>query len=82
MIILTGVQDSQAHRRAVRSGAMGLVFKDKAAEVLIKAIERVHAGEVWLDRTMTATVLAEMSRTARQKKPTPKLQGFADRPRA
>ena len=63
VIILTGVQDAQSHRRAVRSGAMGLVFKEKAAEVLIKAIERVHAGEVWLDRAMTATVLAEMARS-------------------
>lgn len=84
VIILTGVQDSQAHRRAVRSGAMGLVFKDKAAEVLIKAIERVHAGEVWLDRTMTATVLAEMSRSGEAEKAdleTAKVASLTDRER-
>jgi DNA-binding NarL/FixJ family response regulator len=40
---------------------MGLVLKDKATEVLIKAIERVHAGEVWLDRSLTASVLSELS---------------------
>ncbi|MEK6321655.1 MAG: response regulator transcription factor [Acidobacteriota bacterium] len=61
VVILTGVRDPEAHRQAVRLGAMGLVFKDKAAEVLIKAIERVHAGEVWLDRQLTARVLSEMS---------------------
>jgi DNA-binding NarL/FixJ family response regulator len=61
VVILTGVRDPEAHRRAVRLGAMGLVSKDKAAEVLIKAIERVHAGEVWLDRQLTARVLSEMS---------------------
>ncbi len=84
VIILTGVQDSQAHRRAVRSGAMGLVFKEKAAEVLIKAIERVHAGEVWLDRTMTATVLAEMSRSGEAEKADPeasKVASLTDRER-
>ena len=62
VIILTGVRDQQLHRRAVQLGAMGLVLKEKAAEVLLKAIERVHAGEVWLDRSLTATVLTEMSR--------------------
>src|SRR5882724_254647 len=62
VVMLTGVRDPEAHRRAVHLGAMGLVLKDKAAEVLIKAIEKVHAGEVWLDRSLTASVLSEMSR--------------------
>lgn len=63
VVMLTGVRDPEAHRRAVHLGAMGLVLKDKAAEVLIKAIEKVHAGEVWLDRSLTASVLYEMSQT-------------------
>lgn len=63
VVILTGVRDAELHRRAVRLGAIGLVLKEKAAEVLLKAIERVHAGEVWLDRSMTASVLAEMARS-------------------
>jgi len=61
VVMLTGVRDPEAHRRAVHLGAMGLVLKDKAAEVLIKAIEKVHAGEVWLDRSLTASVLSERS---------------------
>lgn len=63
VVMLTGVRDPDAHRRAVQLGAMGLVLKDKAAEVLIKAIEKVHAGEVWLDRYLTASVLSEMSQS-------------------
>ncbi|HJQ71170.1 MAG TPA: response regulator transcription factor [Blastocatellia bacterium] len=84
VIILTGVLDPRAHHRAVRSGAMGLVFKDKAAEVLIKAIERVHAGEVWLDRAMTATILTEMSRPGEPERVDPqaaKLASLTDRER-
>jgi DNA-binding NarL/FixJ family response regulator len=84
VIILTGMRDSQAHRSAVRAGAMGLVLKDKAAEVLIKAIERVHAGEVWLDRTMTASVLTEMARAAENGKTDPeaaKIDSLTDRER-
>jgi hypothetical protein len=33
---------------------MGLVFKEKAGEELFKAIEKIFAGEVWLDRSLTA----------------------------
>ena len=63
VILLTGMRDTEQHRRAVRLGAMGLVLKDQAIEVLVKAIEKVYAGEVWLDPAMVANVLAEMSRT-------------------
>lgn len=62
VIVLTGLRDTRVHHQAVRLGAMGLVLKQQEAEVLFKAIEKVHAGETWLDRTMTANVLAEMTR--------------------
>jgi two-component system nitrate/nitrite response regulator NarL len=60
VLILTGVGDVEDHRQAIRRGAMGLVLKEQAPEVLLKAIEKVHAGEVWLDRTTLARVLGEM----------------------
>jgi DNA-binding NarL/FixJ family response regulator len=61
LIILTGALDPNLHHRAVQLGALGVVLKDKAPEVLIKAIERVNAGEVWLDPTSIATILGEMT---------------------
>ncbi|HTG15118.1 MAG TPA: response regulator transcription factor [Blastocatellia bacterium] len=61
VIILTGLRDPEVHRKAVLLGAMGLVSKEKAAEVLIKAIERVHAGEAWLDPSIMAGVLNVVS---------------------
>src|SRR5947209_3745125 len=51
ILILTGAPNSEAHDRAIHRGAFGIVLKDKAPETLIKAIERVCAGEVWLDRS-------------------------------
>ena len=57
VILLTGTRDAEIHVRAVRLGAMGVVLKDHAAEVLISAIEKVHRGETWLDQTLTARVL-------------------------
>jgi DNA-binding NarL/FixJ family response regulator len=62
VILLTGVSNLIEQRRAVSLGAMGLVLKEQAAEVLVKAIEKVYAGEVWLDRTMLATVLSQLTR--------------------
>ena len=62
VIILTAVHDPEAYHRAMLLGAMGLVFKEKAVEVVIRAIERVHAGEVWFDRTLIGNVLTELSR--------------------
>jgi two-component system, NarL family, nitrate/nitrite response regulator NarL len=38
------------HQTAVELGASGLVLKDERAEVLVKAILKGYAGEVWLDR--------------------------------
>jgi DNA-binding NarL/FixJ family response regulator len=60
VLILTGVRDVEEHRRAIRHGVMGLVLKEQAPELLLKAIEKVHAGEIWLDRAMLASVLSEM----------------------
>jgi DNA-binding NarL/FixJ family response regulator len=62
VLILTGVLDPALHRRAVRLGAVGLVLKERAAEVLMQAIEKVHAGEVWLERSLIASVLGQMTR--------------------
>jgi len=61
ILVLTGVRDPEAHRKAVRAGARGVVFKEKAVEVLIKAIEGVHGGEIWLDRALASSLLEELS---------------------
>ncbi len=62
ILVLTGVRDLEAHQQAVRLGAMGVVLKDQPAEVLLKAIKKVHAGEVWIDRVMMASLLSDLSR--------------------
>src|SRR5215831_144366 len=64
ILLLTGVRDSEIHQQAVRIGAMGLVLKEKAPDELFKAIEKVYAGEVWLDRSLTARVLTKIVRNS------------------
>ena len=61
VLVLTALRDPEAHRRAVRLGAVGLLLKEKAPEVLLQAIEKVHAGEAWIDRSMVANVLDQLT---------------------
>ena len=44
----------------VSAGAGGLVRKSETSDVLVKAIKKVHAVEVWLDGILMARVLDEM----------------------
>lgn len=57
VLILTGVYDLEVHHAAISSGAMGIVRKLEAGDVLVKAIRKVSAGEVWLDGVLMARVL-------------------------
>lgn len=77
VIILTGLRDTEAHRQAVLAGAMGIVKKEKAAEVLISAIERVCAGDAWLDPSLVAGVLTEMTGAGKTRKDDPETEKIA-----
>ena len=58
VLVLTAVEDPELHRRAVLLGSAGVVLKRQASEVLLKAIERVSQGEVWLDQATVAGLLS------------------------
>jgi len=61
IILLTGLDDSSILQLAVQMGVKGIIQKSDSKLVLLKAIEKVLAGEVWIDRTMVANVLSRMS---------------------
>ena len=42
-------------------GASGLVLKEKAKDVLIKAVEKVYSGDIWFDRMLLKDVLSNIS---------------------
>jgi DNA-binding NarL/FixJ family response regulator len=77
VIILTGTRDPEGHQRALSLGAMGVVRKEKAPEALLSAIEMVHAGEAWLDPSLAARVLGEVSKASKPKKPDPEAEKIA-----
>jgi DNA-binding NarL/FixJ family response regulator len=62
VIALSDRQRAADHPILVERGAVGLVLKHERPEVLVKAITKVHAGEVWVDRARTAEALGRLAR--------------------
>jgi two-component system, NarL family, nitrate/nitrite response regulator NarL len=64
VLVLTGARDQSTLYEAVRAGARGVVRKDEPAERLLKASEKVHAGEFWVDQPMLGRLVNELVRPA------------------
>jgi len=62
VLVLTGETSQEAVIGVVRLGARGVVFKKRAAAELRKAIQKVHEGELWLDRLSLAMLVTEATR--------------------
>ncbi len=61
VLVLTGIRNPDAQQEAVVAGARGVVPKEADAEAIIKAINKVYAGELWLDRLSTQKVLLSLA---------------------
>lgn len=84
VLVLTGLSDQKVHREALRSGAAGVLTKNEAARVLIKAIQKVYAGEPWVGRLTMTHMLAELHARERRPEPDPeqvKIATLSDRER-
>jgi two-component system nitrate/nitrite response regulator NarL len=84
VIVLADDRDLPRPVEAVLMGAAGVVLRNQTGSVLKKAIEKVHAGEVWLGRTLTASVLRELAgpRSAHDSDPnTAKINSLSGRER-
>ena len=65
VLVLTGADDLAQHRMAVMKGARGVVHKSEPAEVILRAIEKVNDGEVWVNRSLMGEVLGLLTDTSR-----------------
>ena len=63
VLVLTGSRDPTVHDSAMLAGAMGVVEKGESAETILKAIAKVHDGEIWLARSATGRIFLELSRS-------------------
>jgi two-component system nitrate/nitrite response regulator NarL len=66
VLILGEGKSRKLHEAAILSGACGVVDKSEPPERLIKAIKKVHEGELWLDRSTTGRIFVELSKKSAQ----------------
>jgi len=81
VLVLTSNNDSSAHQRAVMQGARGVVNKQESPEVILRAIEKTHAGEIWLDRTSLGHVVHALSRGQKSDPDAMKIEALTPRER-
>jgi two-component system nitrate/nitrite response regulator NarL len=60
VLLFSGSRDTAALERAVRSGAHGVLNKDASAEMLLKAIDKVATGQLWIDSGMLAHIFDQL----------------------
>ena len=61
ILMLTGSRDHSLHDAAILAGAKGVVAKGEDAITILKAIEKIASGEIWLDRAATSRIFLELS---------------------
>ena len=61
VLVLTASLNPVVHQRAIINGASGIVLKSENADVILRAIKYVHAGELWFDRAATSRLLRSLN---------------------
>jgi two-component system, NarL family, nitrate/nitrite response regulator NarL len=61
VLVLTSASDPGVHQQAIMQGARGVIHKQEPAEVILRAIEKVHNGEIWLDRASMGRVVTALA---------------------
>lgn len=62
IVVFTEVYDKEVIDRAVLSGARGVVHRKEPMQTILRAIEKIHEGELWLDRITTGRIFLQNSR--------------------
>jgi DNA-binding NarL/FixJ family response regulator len=56
-LVLAPDVDASVETRAIQLGAMGVVMKSQSAQLLMKAVQKIHEGQLWLRRELTADIV-------------------------
>ncbi len=62
ILAISGKRDIALYDGAVLAGARGVLHKSESPALLLKAIDKVHDGELWVDRTATSRIFMELAR--------------------
>jgi DNA-binding NarL/FixJ family response regulator len=60
VLVVTSLRDTSSLDAAVLAGLHGIVRKSEPPAVLLNAIQRVHEGELWLDRSATSRMFMQI----------------------
>lgn len=61
-LMITASRDQAMLDLAVLAGVRGVLKRNDAPATLLKAIEKVHEGELWIDRHATGRIFMEIAR--------------------
>lgn len=61
-LVFSGTRDQALLDRAIVCGARGILSKDADSEVLLRAIQKVHQGELWIEHAMMSRVFGAITR--------------------
>lgn len=61
IIVLTSLRELGIHDLAVVRGARGVLTKMESPDTLLKAIEKIHEGELWVNRNATSRILMQIA---------------------
>ncbi len=68
-LVITSATDPAIHDRAILAGARGVLDKRADVAMLMKALHKVHEGEMWMDRSATSRIFRELTRQQNEKLP-------------
>lgn len=61
ILILKWMQDSEVYDKAILAGAKGIIEKEASLDTILKAIEKVNEGQLWLNQTYIKKLIDQLS---------------------
>lgn len=77
ILVFIGAREETLREAAILKGARGVVEKAAECETILKAIRKVHEGEVWLTHAAAGRVFVELSRKLADQAANPELPKIA-----
>lgn len=62
VLMLASQHEIGAALQVTTLGARGILMKEQRPQTLIKAVECVHRGELWMDRSLVASLISDLQR--------------------
>lgn len=77
VLVLTGSRDAAMLDQAVIGGVRGVMRKDAPPELVVKAIEKIHLGELWIDHDTIGRVFGQLLKPGAERRPDPESDKLA-----